>query len=44
MLHFPFKFSRKFMVELDKKNVQFLSALVLAITGESVCMSGTNYS
>lgn len=42
MLRFPFKFSRKFMVELDKKNVQLLSALVLAIAGENVCVR--NYS
>lgn len=41
MIPFPFKFSNKFMVELDKKNMQSLSALVLAITGESVCISGT---
>lgn len=29
------------MVELDKKNVQYLSAPVLAITGEIVCKPGT---
>lgn len=44
VFHFPFKFSRKFMVELDKENVQYLSALVchqcLSLLGR-LCVSGT---